>query len=301
MPFITPEKLLRPWAFARRWCAIIGLLVAATALSGCGAVRLAYNNAPDLAYWWIDGYLDLDSPQSLKLRKDLQSLQSWHRQEELPLAADMLKNLQAASQGPVSADQVCQLSRYLETRFQAVIDRAAPTAFSLAPTLTVAQLDHLVRAWDKRNQEWREEWLDGSPQERLNRRLKSTVERAEGFYGRLSDSQKQLLRTQLAASQFDPALQYQETQRRQKDIVRTLRELKASPATELHQQAEVRALFVRSTQSPDPAFQQYTERVRTGFCEAAAELHNATTPGQRLKLQQTLQGYESDVRALMQR
>ena len=301
MPLLKLGKLARLWRNARRWFAIIGLLSVAATLTGCGAVRLAYNNAPDLSYWWLDGYLDLDSPQSLKLRSDLQALQTWHRKDELPQIADMLKNLQAAAPSNVTGEQVCQLSRYLETRFQTVLDRTTPTALAIAPTLTLAQLDHLARAWEKRNQEWREEWMDGTPQDRLNRRMKSALDRTESFYGRLSDTQKQALRAQLDASAFDAATQYKETMRRQKDILQTLRALKATPSTELQQQAEVRALLLRSTQSPDPAFQQYTERIRSNFCESAAELHNGTSPAQRQKLQQTLQAYEADVRVLMQR
>ena len=89
--------------------------------------------------------------------------------------------------------------------------------------------------------------------------------------------------------------------RRQKDALQTLRALKAGAPSEIHVQAEMRALLLRSRQSPDTTFVQYTERVRSHFCESAAELHNATSPAQRTKLQQTLQGYENDVRALMQR
>jgi DNA anti-recombination protein RmuC len=131
--------------------------------------------------------------------------------------------------------------------------------------------------------------------------MKSALDRTESFYGRLSDTQKQTLRAQLDASAFDAATQYKETMRRQKDILQTLRALKAAPSTELQQQAEVRALLLRSTQSPDSSFQQYTERIRSNFCESAAELHNGTSPAQRQKLQQTLQAYEADVRVLMQR
>ncbi len=264
-------------------------------------MRLAYNNAPDLSYWWLDGFLDLDNPQSARLRNDLNALQTWHRKEELPAVAEMLKNIQAAVPQPVAADQVCQLSRYLEGRFQAVLDRATPTAMALAPTLSNAQLDHLARAWEKRNTEWREEWLDGSAQERLDRRLKAAIERTEGFYGRLTDTQKGLLRSQLESSPYDAATQHQETLRRQKDALQTLRALKAGTPGDTQAQAEVRALLTRSLQSPDAAFVQYTERVRSHFCESAAELHNSTTAAQRTKLQQTLQGYENDVRALMQR
>jgi hypothetical protein len=301
MPLLKSGILVRARTAVGRWCAIIGLLTASLALTGCGAVRLAYNNAPELTYWWLDGFLDLDSPQSTRLRNDLNALQAWHRKEELPAVTEMLKNLQAAAPQPVAADQVCQLSRYLEGRFQAVLDRTTPTAIAIGPTLSNAQIDHLERAWDKRNAEWREEWLDGPPQERLNRRLKTTIERAEGFYGRLTDAQKALLRGQLERSPYDAATQYKEVLRRQKDALQTLRAIKAGAPSEIQVQADMRALLMRSLQSPDAAFVQYTEQVRSHFCESAAELHNATSLAQRTKLQQTLQGYEADVRALMQR
>ena len=285
----------------RRWCAIIGLLMASLVMGGCSAVRLAYNNAPDLTYWWLDGYFDFDGAQSLRLRNDLKNLQDWHRQSELPQLAETLKNLNTAAPQPVAPDQVCKLSTYLEERVQTVLDRAAPTAVALAPSLTVAQLDHLARALDKRNREWREEWLDGTPEQRNERRLKKLVERAEGFYGRLSDEQRALLQTQLDTSAFDASLQYREILRRQQDVLQTLRALRNSNAADIHVQAEVRALVARSLQSPDPVIKQYTDRVRTQTCGAIAAFHNSTSASQRSKLQQTLQGYEADVRALMAR
>ena len=76
-----------PAAGRRHWLSIIGtlmLLLTALNLSGCSTTRLAYNNAPTLAYWWLDAYFDFDSSQSLRMRNDLQSLQDWHRQEKLP-------------------------------------------------------------------------------------------------------------------------------------------------------------------------------------------------------------------------
>lgn len=284
-----------------RWCAIIGLLMASLVLGGCSALRLAYNNAPDFTYWWLDGYFDFDGSQSLRLRNDLKSLQDWHRQGELPQLAETLKNLNTAAPQAVVPEQVCKLSTYLEERVQAVLDRAAPTAVALAPSLTVAQLDHLTRALDKRNREWREEWLDGTPEQRNDRRLKKLVERAEGFYGRVSDEQRALLQSQMDTSAFDASLQYREILRRQQDVLQTLRALRASNPAEIHVQAEVRALVARSLQSPDPVFRQYTDRVRTQACSAIAAFHNSTSASQRSKLQQTLQGYEADVRALMAR
>ncbi|OYQ41684.1 hypothetical protein CHU94_04720 [Rhodoferax sp. TH121] len=289
----------RWWASAGRWCAIIGLLMGLLSLSGCNAVRLGYNNAPDLAYWWLDGYFDFDGAQSTRLRNDLYALQDWHRKEELPPLATTLKNLQAAAPQEVTAAQVCQLSQYVEERIQATLDRAAPTAVALGPTLSAAQLEHLARALDKRNREWREEWMDGSPEDRAERRLKKLVERAEGFYGRITEAQRKQLQAQLEASAFDASLQYREVLRRQQDTLQTLRALRTGNPTEIHTQAEVRALVARSLQSPDPAFRQYTDRVRSQACEAIAAFHNRTSISQRQRLQETLKGYEGDVLALM--
>ena len=44
---------------------IIGLLVGAVALlGGCSSVRLAYGNGPQLAWWWLDGYVDFSTEQT---------------------------------------------------------------------------------------------------------------------------------------------------------------------------------------------------------------------------------------------
>lgn len=277
----------------------MGLLAASWALSGCGAVRLAYNNAPELTYWWLDSLLDLDNPQSNRLRSDLDALHAWHRTQELPDVADSLKQLQDAAQEPLAAEQVCQWSRYLEGRYQAVLNKAAPTAIALAPTLRSAQVDHLAKAWDKRNTQWQKEWLEGTAQERLERRLKTAIERTEGLYGRLTDAQKTLLRSQLEGSPFDAATQYAEVLRRQKDALQTLRALQAGTPDEAQQQAAISALLARTMQPAQSAYGDYTETLRKHFCATAAQFHNTTSPAQRKKLQQTLLGYENDLRALV--
>lgn len=283
-----------------RWClrcvAIIGVLAGAIGLGGCSAVRLGYNNAPDLVYWWLDSYLDFDSAQTLRLRADLQSLQDWHRKEEVPLYADLLKNLQPLSGQQVNTEQVCAVYTTLESRLMVTADRIMPTATAIAPTLRPEQLQHLAKAWDKRNQEWREDWLDGSQQDRAQHRLKKLRERSESFYGRMNDTQLARLSTLLEGAGFDAASQYRETLRRQQDIVQTLKGVRG--ASEIHTQAELRALLSRSLQSPDDALRQYQLRARLQGCSIIASLHNTATPSQRNKLAQTLQNYEADARAV---
>ena len=117
--------------------------------------------------------------------------------------------------------------------------------------------------------------------------------------GRLSEAQLKQLQSQLDSSVFDASLQYREVLRRQQDTLQTLRALRNGNPGDIHVQAEVRALVARSLQSPDPAFRQYTDRVREQTCQAIAVFHNRTSGPQRQRLQDTLKGYEGDARALM--
>jgi hypothetical protein len=75
--------------------------------------------------------------------------------------------------------------------------------------------------------------------------------------------------------------------------------LRNGSPSNIHVQAEVRALVARSLQSPDPAFRQYTERMREQACQSIATFHNNTSAAQRQRLQDTLKGYEGDVRSLL--
>ncbi|HPW84794.1 MAG TPA: DUF6279 family lipoprotein [Rhodoferax sp.] len=281
-----------------RWFAIISVLASAMIMGGCSAVRLGYNNAPDLTYWWLDSYLDFDTPQTLRVRADLQTWQDWHRKEELPQYAELLKGLQPLVNQTVSAEQVCSIYTTIETRLLVATGRILPTAAAVAPLLQPSQLVHLERTWEKRNQEWREDWLDGTPAERASDRLKKFVERAESFYGRLSDGQAERMRALLEASPLEANTLYRERLRRQQDTLQTLQALRSGNATEAQAQAELQALLNRSVHSPQPALRQYQDRMRQHTCQLLATLHNSATPTQRTKLSQVLQGYENDARAL---
>ena len=64
------SKRIIGWLFA-----ILALLL----LQACSAIKLAYNNSPEFGYWWIDGYVDIQSEQTPKVRDELTRLLAWHR------------------------------------------------------------------------------------------------------------------------------------------------------------------------------------------------------------------------------
>lgn len=276
---------------------IIGALLLVF-LGGCSAVRIGYNNAPSLVYWWLDSYIDFNDAQAGQVRDSLSALQAWHRKTELPAYADLLRQIQRVASGPVTPQQVCEFSDQIRTRVQSLGEQAAEGMSRAVPTLTPEQLRHLALQFDKHNRTWREEWLDGTPAELSARRLKKAVERAQSFYGRLEETQLAILRQSVASPTFDARLAWRERLRRQQDMLQVLREHGNSdrPA---HVKAEILALLQRNLNSPDAAYQTQFERLVVESCTNIAALHNSTSAAQRRQLQETLQDYEADARALI--
>ena len=282
-----------------RWLPIIGTLLVLLSLTGCGTTRLAYNNAPTLSFWWLDAYFDFDSEQALRVRADLQTAHAWHRKDELPLVAAELANLKARALQNATPEQTCKLAADVQARVTAPLERMVPTIAAISPHLSDAQLLRMEREFDKRNRGWREDFLDGTPDERIDHRLKQAAERTESFYGRLRPEQMKWLRAQMMASDYDASVQYREMLRRQQDALFVLRQLRAGKATQLQAQAALQALLERSFVSPDASYRQYLARILQQGCATVTELHNSMSPQQRAKLLDALQSYDDDVRALM--
>lgn len=284
--------------FSVRVFRIIGLLLAIL-LSGCSAVRLGYSQAPELAYWWLDSYFDFTQAQTTRVRADLAALHTWHRSNELPIYLGLLDKLQRMTPGNVTPDQLCELYNEFLPRLNAAADQAEPTLTAVTLLLKPEQLAQLARQLDKRNETWREDWLDGTPGERRARHVKRLVDRAESLYGRLDATQRATVREAVAASQYDAEMSYRESQRRHTDTLQTLRLIQSGGLGAERNRLEARGLLDRAVNSPDPIYRSQQIKLLQENCRTYAALHNSTSPSQRAKALETLKGYEADLRSLM--
>ena len=277
----------------------MALLLATVLLGGCSALRLGYNQAPDLAFWWLDGYADFDDNQSLRTRDGLAAWFAWHRRTQLPNYAALLVRAQTEIVADMPAARMCTWWGELYERFDVAIDRAVPDIAEVMLSFKPEQLRHMERQHAKKNAECRSEYLDGDAAERAAQNLKRTIDRAETLYGRLDDVQRARIGRALAASPFDAEAWFVERRRRQQDALQLLRRLIAEGASREQAQAAVRAYALRVKRSPNEAYRQYQERLTQFNCGFSAELHNATTPAQRQTAVDKLKGWERDLRALV--
>jgi hypothetical protein len=284
--------------FSVRVSRIIGLLLALL-LSGCSALRLGYSQAPELAYWWLDSYFDFTEAQTTRVRADLAALHAWHRSNELPIYLGLLDKVQRLTPGNVTPEQLCELYNEFMPRLNATADQAEPTLSAVTLLLKPEQLAQLARQLDKRSENWRENWLDGTPGERRARHVKRLVDRAEGLYGRLDAAQRATVREAVAASQYDAEMSYRESQRRHTDTLQTLRLIQSGGLGAERNRLEARGLLDRAVNSPDPIYRSQQIKLLQENCRTYAALHNSTSPSQRAKALETLKGYEADLRSLM--
>ena len=284
---------------------IIGLLALASLLQACSAVKIVYNQAPDLAYWYLDGYVDFNEKQSLQVKADLAKLLAWHRQTQLPGYIDTLQKLQQQMPADMDAAQVCEVFFDVRNKLLAIPAQAEPAVATLAGTLDASQLAQMEHRFAKGNADYRDDFLEGAPTARRHKRYKQAVSRAEMLYGRLDNKQLGLIGQAVDGSRFDAAMSYAERVRRQQDALQTLRtlladRLAAADAPDKNR-AAIRALFDRSFNSPDAAYRDYLDRLTQDNCKNFSDLHNSTTPAQRLRAVETINSYEQDLRALVAR
>ena len=276
-------------------------LLGALALTGCSAIKFGYEQLPSLAYWWLDGHLDFSEAQTPKVREGLERLHRWHRQRELPLYADLLARTATLAEGPVEAEQVCQIEREILQRADSLMLEAIRIFSPLATQIDARQIRHLSAHLEQKNAKWEEQWLQGSAAARLERRLDKVAERHADFYGSLSPAQMGLLRKQIEQSAWSPEWGRQERLRQQRDLLGTLMRIAQEDLSTRPTQAALQAVWARWMHPAAAADQQRWQSWTEQGCQNLAELHNSTSAEQRQRAARRLRAYEKDLRELASR
>ena len=279
---------------------VAGLLLAL--LSACSAVKLAYNNGHELAWWWLSDYIDVKGDDRNTLRQAVHQLHEWHRREQLPSYVELLRSWQVPVGGDLDVEQICRMADDVLKRAAALAAAAqaidAPALMVLA-RLNAAQLAEMERNFAKSNRKFREKYVDVNPRQLLATRLDAALSRAEWLYGSLGRTQEQALRAALQASPWDALDALQSRQRRQQDIAHTLRQLSQSQATPEQARAALGAMLARQLDPQEPQERSRMLASRQQSCQVLAQLHASTTPAQRAKAQGTLRDYAADLGSLM--
>ena len=250
---------------------------------GCSLIETTYNQSPFLLQWWLDRQLDLNSEQKHALKAELRSLQSWHRQHQLPQINQSVSGLIALAPQDLTPEQTCTFQNEVWNSLPPLAQQASIRLAPLALSLKGEQLTHLRKHYEEDNRKWREEWLEGSESERLARRFKRALERVEEYYGALDAGQKQNLREILQRSPYAPTISWHERLRRQADVIDTLDRIRLEQPALLEAQQRLYELLMRMMNPPVATHRTHLEQNAQALCAATSRLHNTMRVDQRSK------------------
>lgn len=267
-------------------------------LASCSAVRLSYNQGPQLAYWWIDGYLDLDEQQGPRVKQALEQWFAWHRETQLADYFTLLARARSEFDGAVTGRMACQWAQRVRNRLEPAMDHALPAMAQIAVTLTPAQLEHLQQRYAKNNAKLRKQMLQSDPADRRKASIKRTIERFEDFYGSLNEAQLGVVAAGAAGSPFNAEAWMAEREARQREVLAALKSIVAEQPAPSVVQARLRELVLRYDGSTKQQKQAELRGLEEYNCNLTAAVHNAASPAQRRHLRERLLGWEGDLRQL---
>lgn len=267
-------------------------------LLGCSLVQVAYNQSERVAYWWLDSTFDFTPPQEEQVRTGLAQWFKWHRHTQLPPYAQFLVRAEKEALAPLSPALACTRRNELEAMGRLAIDTAVPHIAGVALTLSPDQLRHLDKYLAKKNQEYREDYLQPDLQERQEATAEFVLKWTEFFYGDLDSAQQKQLARDVAAMPINAQDVYDERLRLQREFVQLVHRLIAQHATQAQAEQAFRAQFQEVFVPSNPVQRARLAGWIQAGCELSAATHNRTTAEQREHVSGKLKRWEDDFREL---
>ena len=274
-------------------------LLALLLLQACSTIKLGYLQLPNLSYWWLDRTVSFSGLQSDEAKGAIDRVYQWHRQEALPDYAKLLQRTTQLSAGTVQSDQLCQVVNEAQTQLDVLMRQAVVHAAPVAMALGPKQLSHMAKQWERKNEAWEKEWLQGDSAARLARRVDKALDRYTSFYGELRSEQIELITNQLAQSPWRAEWGRRDRQRRQQDLLSALQRIQQNNLSRTQAETQLWGVWQRWLQPPDAEQRNVIQGLAQRTCDNLAQLHNTTTPEQRSRLAKRLQAYERDMLDLM--
>lgn len=277
-----------------RWTRRSVLVIAALALVGCSIFQTVYHQAPKYVLWRANVAHHYDEFQYEQVRTHIRQWFDWQRTQQMPLVARFLARARMEVLGTVTPALACERRDEIEQWMREGIDQAAPRAAQLALTLSPRQVQHLEGFFRDKNEDFVDDFLPESPQERALRAAGFVTKWSSLFYGSFSEEQRAALAADIARLPFDSATILREFQRFQTGYVKLVREAQAQRWTAEQTSVRMKALLLDGIDPQDPARRADMQRWIQAGCQAGAAFHNRTTVAQRTRAAERFATWQQD-------
>lgn len=278
------------------------VLVLLNLLGSCSTARLGYSNADTLAYWWLDGYVDFSSAQKAKVKQDIVQLLSWHRTTQLPLYVQALTQMQsklAANPSPIELEASFQ---QVEQFSQSVLLKALPELTDFALAMDASQKVHLARKFEKNNEDFRDKYLDLTPEKQAKARFKKVVKQADDWLGSVSRTQEAIIVNYLDKHPPNYTQWLDDSMARQRAVLQLLTQIQnEKPSRELAQAMIQRAILANFEPAEQTVQRTQAEASRVSIQQLMADIIRTSSQEQKAHAHKKLQGWIDDCKYLIAR
>lgn len=275
------------------------LMGIALLLAACSSLQLAYNHGDTLLYWWLDGYVDLDSDQKPWVRQDIDDFFQWHRKTQLRDYAQVLQTARRQLQGtPTEADLLADYDD-IRARTELMLLKALPQLAELARSLRPQQIEQMEKKFASNNDTFRHKNMKGDREHQLAFRYDKAMDQFELWFGNFSREQEAAIRLASDARPLNNALWLDERIRRQQAILALVRRVQRDKLGQDATMALIRSLieenFARRGQSDrKDFFGEYDQ----GTAQLVLTVIQLATPAQKAHALKRMQGWIDDCNAL---
>ena len=271
-------------------------LVCILALGACSqATRIAYSNATSLAVWYIDDWFDLREEQRDWLKARLNRFFAWHRASELPAYEKLLLDAAGQAGTRLTEEGVRRIYGDVRSLTTRAVEQALPDMAEFLLKMQPEQVAYLEKKYSEENAKALKQAGRKSAAERQDIRAKRFVERIEDWTGKLSPTQRELVRTRLAVLPDITDEWLADRRQRQADTIAIMRNRPSRDEAI----KSLRRLMLESDAWRKP---EYAAKVKARDDQTIAmivALDATLTAEQRLKLRKKIAGYAADVAYLM--
>lgn len=261
----------------------IFLLLAA--LQGCSVTRIAYDNADVFLRWQANSYFDVRGEQSEALDRGLAAFLAWHRTKALPQYARLAEEASARMRRGVKREDLEWGYDAVQAQIREVLGAAAAESAGLLDRLSAEQIAHFEQRLAYENRKFAKEQVQGTVEERQQRRVKQNVERLEEWFGSLSDAQVERVRRYGARAPFSAELRERDRKRRQAELLVMLRAREAKER--LAQWAEA------WDRGREPAYAEASRATHAEYVDLLLDLDRTLSAEQREHAERRLKRYAS--------
>ncbi|AWI79444.1 hypothetical protein CEW87_08720 [Parazoarcus communis] len=263
-------------------------------LGGCG-LRFAYSQLDWLLPWYLGDYVSLDQTQKRLLDARLGERLAWHCGSQLTAYSGLLRDVERdlRSTEVVAAPMLDTYLQRGEAFWRVLMKEITPDAGVLLAALSDAQVKELGEAFARRNDETREEFLEGTPEALRARQIERMEKRLRTWFGPLSAAQRS--RVAAWSAGLAPATEawLQHRVRWQGALIDVLAQ-RQQPGFE----SRVGALLLEPESMWAAAYRADVARNRKLTLDLLAETFNMASPAQRTHLFNEIAGWAAQFEQL---